>query len=82
MVLATLTVSVLAVEPSGAGVTAGGTNEHVASAGRLAQARLTSELKPWAEATVQVVVALLPCTMESDDGLQATLNWGRWSRSG
>ena len=76
VVLAVLRVSVLVAEPLGSGVTAGGEKLHVASAGRPVQARPTSELKPLAERMVQVVGALLPCTMLSDDGLQVTLKSG------
>ena len=76
VVVATLTVSVLVVEPFGSGVTAAGTKLQVASAGRPAHARPTSELKPLAEAMVQVDVALLPCITASDDGLHVTLKSG------
>ena len=57
-------------------MTAGGAKLHVASAGRPPQESATSALKPLAERMVQVEVALLPCTMVSDDGLQATLKSG------
>ena len=67
---------VLVAVPFGGGVTGVALKPQDAPAGRLAQARSTGALKPFCDATVQVLVVLLPWTAETIDGLQVTVKAG------
>ena len=69
-------VRVLVALPFGGGVTGVALKLQDAPAGRLAQARSTGALNPFCDATVQVLLALLPWTAETMDGKQATVKAG------
>ncbi len=73
---ATDTVNEELVLPLAGGVTDAGLYAQLTPAGKLAQSRLTAELKPPVEATVQVLVPLAPCWMLRLAGLHERLKSG------
>jgi hypothetical protein len=69
----TFTVSVRLADPLAGGRTEPELNRHVTFAGRFAHERLVVLLNPLSDVTVQVDVALPPCSAVTEDGLQLKL---------